>query len=132
MEFAYPYAAVITGLAIFVYLWTGIVVGKARKVHGVDYPNTQGSDDFNRVWRAHQNTLEQFAIFIPSLWLFAIVVNDCWAAALGLAWIIGRILYVRGYTIAAQKRGPGFLIAILSTAALLFGALGVIVWQLFN
>ena len=130
MHFAYPYAALVTGLAILLYIWTGVVVGKARKAHGVDYPNTTGSDDFNRVWRAHQNTLEQLVVFLPSLWLFATVVNDCWAAILGLVWALGRILYVRGYSIAAAKRSTGFMIAILATAVLLFGALGVIVWQL--
>lgn len=132
MEFAYPYAALATGLAILVYVWTGTLVGPARKKHGVDHPNTQGPDDFNRVWRAHQNTLEQLLIFLPSLWLFAVIVNDCWAAILGLVWAIGRIIYVRGYIVAAPKRAPGFMIAILSTAALLFGSLGVVIAQLLK
>lgn len=132
MQFAYPHAAFATCLAILVYVWTGIVVGKARKAHGVDYPNTHGSDDFNRVWRAHQNTLEQLVIFLPSLWLFAVAVHEFWAGVLGLVWAIGRILYVRGYTIAAPKRSTGFMIAILATAVLLFGAVGVIAWQLFT
>jgi glutathione S-transferase len=132
MHFDYPHAALATGLAILVSVWTGFVVGRARKLHGVDHPNTHGPDAFNRVWRAHQNTLEQIVIFLPSLWLFAIVVNELWAAVLGLTWAVGRVLYVRGYAIAAQKRAPGFAIAILSTAILLFGALGVTLWQLFS
>ena len=132
MDFAYPYAVLATGLALFVYLWTGFLVGPARKKHGVEYPDTHGPDDFNRVWRAHQNTLEQLVIFLPSLWLFALIVDDCWAAILGLVWALGRILYVRGYIAAASKRGMGFMIAILATAALLFGALGVIIAQLLN
>lgn len=132
MHFAYPHAALATGLAILIYVWTGFVVGKARKLHGVDYPNTHGPDDFNRVWRAHQNTLEQLVIFLPSLWLFALVVNELWAGILGLIWAVGRILYVRGYIVAAPKRAPGFTIAILATAVLLFGALGVVIRQLFS
>ena len=132
MDFAYPHAAFATCLAILVYVWTGLVVGKARKAHGVDYPNTHGSDDFNRVWRAHQNTLEQLAIFLPSLWLFATIVNDCWAGIVGVVWALGRILYVRGYVAAAPKRAPGFMIAILATAVALFWSLGAVVWQLLG
>jgi glutathione S-transferase len=132
MDFAYPYAALATGLAILVYMWTGFLIGPARKKHGVDYPNTQGPDDFNRVWRAHQNTLEQLAIFLPSLWLFATIVNDCWAGIAGIVWAFGRILYVRGYVVAAPKRATGFTIAILATAVALFWSLGAVAWQLLN
>ena len=123
MDFPYPFAALSTGLAILIYVWTGFVVGKARKLHGVDHPDTIGPDAFNRAWRAHQNTLEQLVIFLPSLWLFAVVVNDRWAALLTFVWSVGRILYVRGYMIAAPKRQAGFMIAILATAVLLFGSM---------
>ncbi len=132
MDFPYPHAAFATCLAILVYVWTGFVIGKARKVHGVNYPDTTGPDAFNRVWRAHQNTLEQIVIFLPSLWLFATAVNEFWSGVLGLVWAIGRILYVRGYAIAPEKRSTGFMIAILSTAVLLFGAVGKIAWNLFT
>jgi glutathione S-transferase len=132
MEFAYPFAALGTGLVILLYVWTGLVVGKARKAHGVDYPDTVGNDAFNRVWRAHQNTLEALPQFIPSLWLFAVIVSDAWAGVLALVWAVGRILYVRGYAVAADKRGTGFMISLLATAVALFGALGVVVWQLLT
>lgn len=132
MDFAYPFAALGTGLAILIYVWTGLVVGKARKQHGVDYPNTVGNDAFNRVWRAHANTLEALPQFLPSLWLFAIIVSDQWAGILALIWAVGRILYVKGYTIAADKRGTGFMIALAATAIALFGSLGVVLWQLFT
>ncbi len=130
MDFAYPFAALGTGLVILIYIWTGIVVGKARKAHGVDYPDTSGSDAFNRIWRAHQNTLEALPQFLPSLWLFAIIVSDMWAGILALVWAVGRILYVQGYAQAAEKRSTGFMISLLATAIALFGSLGVVVWQL--
>jgi glutathione S-transferase len=132
MDFAYPFAALGTGLVILVYVWTGLTVGKARKAHGVDYPNTVGNDAFNRVWRAHQNTLEALPQFIPSLWLFALIVSDAGAGVLALVWAAGRILYVRGYAVAADKRGTGFMVSLLATAIALFGALGVVVWQLLG
>jgi glutathione S-transferase len=130
MDFPYPYAALGTGLVILLYVWTGLTVGKARKAHGVDYPNTVGNDAFNRVWRAHQNTLEALPQFLPSLWLFALIVSDVWAGALALLWALGRILYVNGYAVAAEKRGTGFMISLLATAIALFGSLGTVIWQL--
>ncbi len=130
MDFPYPAAVLGTGLVILIYVWTGLTVGKARKAHGVDYPNTHGNDAFNRVWRAHQNTLEALPQFIPSLWMFAVIVSDLWAGALALLWAVGRILYVQGYALAADKRGTGFMISLLATAIALFGAMGVILWQL--
>lgn len=132
MDFAYPFAALATGLVILLYTWTGIVVGKARKPHGVDYPDTSGPAAFNRIWRAHQNTLEALPQILPSLWLFAIIVSDMWAGILGIVWTIGRILYVRGYAEAAEKRGTGFTISLLATAVALFGALGVVIAQLLS
>ncbi len=67
-------------------------------------------------------------IFLPSLWLFAIFWNDRIAALIGVVWIVGRILYMTGYSKAAQSRGPGFAIQALATGVLLFGALGKIIW----
>jgi glutathione S-transferase len=132
MDFAYPFAVLGTGLVILIYVWTGLTVGKARKAHGVDYPNTQGPDAFNRVWRAHQNTLEALPQFIPSLWMFAVIVSDAWAGALALIWALGRILYVNGYAAAADKRATGFMISLLATAIALFGSMGVVLYQLFT
>lgn len=132
MDFAYPYAALGTGLVILLYIWTGLVVGKARKQHGVDYPNTVGNDAFNRVWRAHANTLEALPQFLPSLWLFAVIVSDMWAGILALLWAVGRVMYVQGYAIAPEKRSTGFGIALLATAVALLGSLGVIITQLLT
>ena len=62
-------------------------------------------------------------ILLPSLWLFALYVSDMGAAAIGLVWILGRILYFVGYTEAAEKRGRGFTLQALAAAILLLGAL---------
>ncbi len=69
-------------------------------------------------------------IFLPSLWLFAIYVSDPVAAAIGLVWIVGRILYWNGYSQAAEKRNMGFAVQFMAAAALWAGALGMIVWRL--
>ena len=131
-HFPYPFAAIVTVLVIFVYLWTAVLVGKARKAHGVNYPETTGPEAFTRVWRAHMNTLEQLPVIYAAMWLFATIVSDRWAALGGLIWCVGRILYVRGYAIAPEKRSLGFLIGALASLAMLLGSLGVVVWQLLG
>jgi uncharacterized membrane protein YecN with MAPEG domain len=89
-----------------------------------------GDPLLERTIRAHYNTLEWLPTFLVSLWLFAIYWNELVAAALGVVWIVGRILYATGYMAAAEKREAGFMIQALATAVLLFGALGRIVYSL--
>ena len=64
---------------------------------------------------------------MPALWLFALYVSDIWAAAIGAVWIAGRIMYLLGYSQAANKRGRGFIVQALATAVLWIGALAGIV-----
>ena len=40
----------------------------------------------------------------------------------------GRVLYLTGYSKAAEARSTGFGIQALATGVLLFGALGKIIW----
>ena len=83
-------------------------MSRARGKFGVKLPAISGNPDFERVFRAQMNTLEWLPIFLPSLWLFAIYIGDGIAAALGLIWAAGRILYVLGYAKAVEKRSTGF------------------------
>src|SRR5271169_4122274 len=124
--------ALVTCLAILMYLLFSFQVGKAREAFGVKAPAVSGSPDFERVFRVHMNTLEWMPIFLPALWLFAIYVSDAIAATLGLIWIAGRILFMIGYSKAANERGPGFAVQAGITALLWLGATGAVVWRLVN
>jgi glutathione S-transferase len=126
----YHLTALVTLLAILVYLYSSILVSRARGKFGVKLPAISGHPDFERVFRAQMNTLEWLPIFLPSLWLFAIYIGDGIAAGIGLVWVIGRILYVLGYARAVKDRGPGFAIQALAAIALWVGAIGAIVWRL--
>ena len=123
----YHLTALVTLLAVLVYFYSSILVSRARGKFGVKLP---GNPDFERVFRAQMNTLEWMPIFLPSLWLFAIYISDGIAAALGLVWVVGRILYVHGYAQAVAKRSRGFAIQALATIALWIGAFGAIVWRI--
>jgi glutathione S-transferase len=128
----YHFTALVTCAAILIYLFSCILVSRARVKFGVKLPAISGNPDFERVFRAQMNTLEWLPIFLPSLWLFAIYIGDGSAAALGAIWVVGRILYVLGYAKAVEKRGPGFAIQALATIALWLGASGAIIWRLVH
>ena len=117
-----------TLVALALYLWMSIGVGRARATYGVEAPATTGHPDFERRFRIHMNTLEGLVVFLPSLWLFALYVSEPVAAALGAVWIAGRILYMVGYAKAAKSRGPGFGVQALAMLILLIGSLGRVIW----
>ncbi|MBD2485010.1 MAPEG family protein [Planktothrix sp. FACHB-1365] len=94
-------------------------------------PQMTGDENFERVVRVQQNTLEQLVLFLPTLWLFSEWVSPIWAAGLGAVWVIGRILYAWGYYQAPEKRMLGFGISSLVTFTLLGGAIvGIILSSL--
>ena len=126
----YHFTALVTCLAILTYLFTGVQVSKARMAFGIKAPATSGHPDFERVFRVQMNTLEWMPVVLPSLWLFAFYISDPIAAALGLVWIAGRVLYMTGYAKAANRRGTGFAIQASAALLLWLGALGAIVWRL--
>ena len=128
----YHFTALVTCLALLAYFLISFQVGKARETYGIKAPAISGNPDFERVFRVQMNTLEWMPIFLPALWLFAIYVSDAMAAALGVVWIVGRILYMIGYTKAANKRGPGFAIQGVAAGILWLGATGGILWRLVH
>jgi len=124
--------ALVTCLAVLFYFLTSVQVAKARGTFGIKAPAISGNPDFERVFRVQMNTLEWLPIFLPALWLFAIYISDAIAAALGVVWIVGRILYLTGYSKAANKRGTGFGIQFVAAMLLWLGAVGAIAWRLVH
>ena len=110
-------------LALVEYAVFVVMAGQARGRYGVAAPATTGHPKFERHFRVQQNTVEQLVIFLPALFLFARFVSENWAAALGVVFIIGRALYARGYVTDPAKRGPGFLLTILSNGSLMLGGI---------
>lgn len=127
---SHAYVAIVTLLALLTYFWMGLQVGRARAKCGIAAPAMTGDPVLERTIRAHYNTLEWLPLFLVPLWLFAIYWNDLIAAAVGLVWIVGRIVYQMGYVADPKKREAGFMIQALAVAVLLFGSLGRVIYVL--
>ena len=117
------FTVIVSLLAVLFYFWIGFRVGQARVKFGVKAPATTGNPDFERAFRIQMNTLEWMPIFLPAIWLAAIYVSDIGAALLGVVWIAGRVLYLRGYTEAAEKRETGFFVQAIAAGVLWLAAL---------
>jgi glutathione S-transferase len=130
MMMEHRWTALVTILALLVYLGLGLKVAFARGKSGIEAPAMTGHPMLERANRVHVNTLEWLPLFLAGLWLFAIYWNERVAAGLGLVWIVGRLLYSAGYMADPARRSTGFLIQALTTLVLLLGALGRIVYSL--
>jgi len=124
------HAALITTLSVVVIGIAMFLVGRARGIHGISAPAITGHPDFERAFRAHQNTLEQTMMFLPLLWVASIHFSDQYAAYAGYPWLVGRVWYIFGYIAEASKRSMGFLVGFLAMAALLVMSLWGVVRQM--
>ncbi len=122
----------VIGLALLEYFIFGALVGQARGKHGVEAPAVTGHPEFERRLRVQQNTLEQLMIFIPSLLLFGHYWSESGAAGLGAVFIVGRLIYSRGYVADPSKRSTGFAIGFLAQMILLLGAIAGAVMDLLG
>jgi uncharacterized MAPEG superfamily protein len=124
------WVAIVTVASLIFYMATAVQVGRGRARHGVAAPAMTGHPEFERLVRVQVNTLEWLVIYLPCLWLFAVYVEPRLAAALGGVWIVGRVLYARGYARDPASRSTGFLIQGVAILVLMLGALGGAIWSL--
>lgn len=114
---------VVAMLALLQYLMFATLVGRARGRHGVKAPAVTGNEHFERMYRVQMNTLEMLVMFLPALYVSARYWPPAWVAAVGLVFLLGRMLYWRAYVSAPATRGLGFLLSMLPTLLLVLAAL---------
>ncbi|XP_067881076.1 microsomal glutathione S-transferase 2 [Heterodontus francisci] len=88
-------------------------VGDARKKYKVIPPLVTGSADFERIFRAQQNSIEFYPLFLVVLWTSGLYFNQEIASVFGLAYLISRFMYFIGYAESTKGRIPGFKIALV-------------------
>ena len=124
--------ALVTLLALLLYVWMSMRVGSARGRLGVEAPAVSGHPEFERHFRVQGNTTEGLIVFLPALWIFALYLNEWIAAGFGIVWLIGRVIYMNTYVREPKTRGVGFGIQALAQMVLLFGGLGAVIWTLLK
>jgi glutathione S-transferase len=117
------YVALVSGLVLLQYIGFGILVGNARGKYGVAAPAITGHEVFERHFRVQQNTLELLVVMLPAMWLFARYVSATWAAALGLVYFAGRLVYLRSYVADPASRSAGFGLSMLPVLAMVLGTM---------
>jgi glutathione S-transferase len=119
---SHHYTEAVTLLTLLIYLVVSLNVARARGKYGVKAPAVTGNEHFERAYRVQMNTLEQMAFFLPSMWLYAILLTDKGAAVGGLIWVIGRMIYSVSYVRDPASRGVGFTISFIAEIGLFVGA----------
>ena len=120
----------VTLCALLEYFIFASLVGKARVQYGVKAPATSGHEVFDRYFRVQQNTLELLIVFVPCLWIAAQYWNPAAMAAIGAVYVLGRIVYFRGYVSAPAARHNGFMLSIWPVALLLLAGVAGVAWAL--
>ncbi|MDO8430878.1 MAG: MAPEG family protein [Candidatus Binatus sp.] len=123
---SYAGLEIVTLLALIEYSVLGAMVGRARLKYKVEAPATTGNAQFERYFRVHQNTLEALIVFLPAVWIFSLGVNYQIGVALGVLFLLGRILYANGYLNAPEKRAPGAIVTFAINTILVVGGLGAL------
>ena len=101
-----------------VYFWTAFMAGWARTKYAIPAPSMEGPLPFQSAQRVQANTLEQLPLILGPLWLCGYYLGGTWAAAGGLLWCLGRVLYALGYYRDPAKRELGFILGLGACAAL--------------
>lgn len=123
------WTAIVTLLIGLFYFYSAFRVGNLRGRHKIMAPATSGHPEFDRAYRVQLNTLEQMGIFLPFLWVTAFYpIGWAWLAPLiGFIWLIGRIVYLRGYMADPGKRLIGAMMGgLCSMVMFIVAATGVV------
>lgn len=115
--------SIVTLLALAQFVLFAMQVGSMRGKYGINAPAVSGDPQFERMFRVHQNTMEQLVVFIPALWIYGYLVNPKWGAAIGLVYIVGRFVYRAEYLKDPKSRSLGFALSFIPVAVLLIWAL---------
>jgi uncharacterized MAPEG superfamily protein len=118
-------SAIVTLLAIVLYYFVmGMRVGTMRARLNIKAPATTGHPDFERAFRVHANTGEQYIAFLPALWIATLLFRGIFwlPAALGAVFLIGRIVYMQLYMKNPEGRLPGAFLSMLPILGLIIVA----------
>jgi uncharacterized membrane protein YecN with MAPEG domain len=118
-----PWLNLTITLALLQALVFGVLVGRARGKYGVKAPATSGHEMFDRYYRVQMNTLELLVLLVPTAYLAEGLLGDCYSAIAVAVYLVGRVLYLRGYVADPSKREVGFVLSVLPVLVLMVASL---------
>ena len=118
-----PWLNLTITLALLQALVFSVLVGRARGKYGVKAPATTGHEIFERYYRVQMNTLELLVLLVPAAYLAEGLLGDCYTAIAVAVYLVGRVLFLRGYVEDPSKREVGFALSILPVLALIVASL---------
>lgn len=125
------YTIVIIMIALTQYMLFGLRAGVTRPKYNVHPPKTTGNETWERIYRVHQNTMEQLVVFIPAMLTFTHYVSQIWAVVLGVLFIIFRQYY--SYMYVKNPPDRKFPLSFFINVVLVLGSLiGVILYLVRN
>jgi glutathione S-transferase len=124
-------ATLIVLLVLAQYVWFTAKVGLGRGKYKINAPACDGDENFERLFRVQQNTLEQLIVFVPATFAFAWYLSPVWVVAPGIAFLLGRFLYAAEYTKDPKTRTPGMGLTLAANAVLIIGALTGLLMDMF-
>ncbi|NXE49146.1 MGST2 transferase, partial [Casuarius casuarius] len=103
------------------------LVGRARMKYKVMPPAVTGAPEFDRTFRAQQNCVEFYPIFLTALWIAGCFFNQELASLLGLMYLFTRYKFFHGYVASVQGRLAGFYAnRMVLTCLIALGAAGIV------
>jgi len=111
-------------LAVVEVMVLGFLVTRARETYGVRAPATAGHPAWERLNRAHQNSIEQLVLFMPLFLAYCFNTGLQTGILLGIVYLIARILYAVGYVRDPDRRAAG---AFLTFAVQVWLAVGAVI-----
>jgi uncharacterized membrane protein YecN with MAPEG domain len=118
-----PLVQLVIGLALAQFFFFLFAVGKARATYKVAAPATTGNEVFERYFRVQMNTLELLVMFVPASLLFAQFFGAYITAALGVVYLVGRLIYFTSYVKNPKSRGLGYGLSATPVMILIAGTI---------
>jgi glutathione S-transferase len=110
-------------IALLQYLFFSLRVGISRTKYSVPAPKCVGNENWERLFRIQQNTMEQLIVFVPAILAFSYYVSTKWAILPGVVFILARQYYSVMYAKNPAARGfpPTFLVNVAMVIGSLIG-----------
>lgn len=117
----------VTVLMLVQFTFFGALVAKGRSTFQVEAPAMTGPAGFERLVRVHLNTQERLVLMLPLMATAAQFWSPWWVSGAGVLFLIGRLMYWRGYVEQPAKRMAGNILTMVAIGLCLLATIAGLV-----